>query len=67
MLADIGFDRLKLGFQQVEALLPRLDARLAITSGYLERDELKAPGWHRLERRDREGWAADLFERAGDI
>ena len=47
----------------VEGLLPRLDARLAITSGYLERDELRAPGWHRLERRDREGWAADLFER----
>jgi ribosomal protein L11 methyltransferase len=47
----------------VEALLPRLDARLAITSGYLERDEPRAPGWHRLERRDREGWAADLFER----
>jgi ribosomal protein L11 methyltransferase len=47
----------------VEALLPRLDAHLAITSGYLERDEPQAPGWHRLERRDREGWAADLFER----
>ena len=50
----------------VEALLPLLDARLAITSGYLERDELRAPGWHRLERRDREGWAADLFERDRD-
>ncbi len=50
----------------VEALLPLLDARLAITSGYLERDELRAPGWHRLERRDREGWAADLFERDQD-
>ncbi|MGZ8717239.1 MAG: 50S ribosomal protein L11 methyltransferase, partial [Gaiellaceae bacterium] len=49
----------------VEPLLPRLDARLAITSGYLERDELHAPGWHRLDRRDREGWAADLFERDG--
>jgi ribosomal protein L11 methyltransferase len=47
----------------VEALLPLLDARLAITSGYLERDEPNAPGWRRLERRDREGWAADLFER----
>jgi ribosomal protein L11 methyltransferase len=47
----------------VEALLPIVDARLAITSGYLERDEPKAPGWRRLARRDREGWAADLFER----
>jgi ribosomal protein L11 methyltransferase len=49
----------------VEALLPRLDARLAITSGYLDRDEPRAPGWRRLEHRDREGWAADLFERDG--
>jgi ribosomal protein L11 methyltransferase len=48
----------------IEALLPLLDARLAITSGYLERDEPNAPGWRRIERRDREGWAADLFERA---
>ena len=47
----------------VEGLLPRLDARIAITSGYLERDELSAPGWHRLARRDREGWAAELYER----
>ena len=47
----------------VEALLPRLDARLAVTSGYLERDELRVPGWRRVDRRDREGWAADLFER----
>lgn len=48
----------------VERLLPRLDARLAITSGYLERDDLQAPGWRRIERSDREGWAADLYERA---
>jgi ribosomal protein L11 methyltransferase len=48
----------------VERLLPRLDARLAITSGYLERDDLQATGWRRVERSDREGWAADLYQRA---
>ena len=48
----------------VERLLPRLDARLAITSGYLERDDLEVTGWRRVERSDREGWAADLYERA---
>jgi ribosomal protein L11 methyltransferase len=48
----------------VERLLPRLDARLAITSGYLERDDPRPAGWRRVERRDREGWAADLYERA---
>jgi len=48
----------------VERLLPRLDARLAITSGYLERDDPQVTGWRRIDRGDREGWAADLYERA---
>jgi len=47
----------------VEQLLPRLDARLAITSGYLERDDPSVTGWRRIDRTDREGWAADLYER----
>jgi ribosomal protein L11 methyltransferase len=50
--------------ESVERLLPRLGARLVVTSGYLERDEPAAPGWRRIDRQDREGWAADLFERA---
>jgi ribosomal protein L11 methyltransferase len=48
----------------VERLLPRLDARLVITSGYLERDDPRVTGWRRIDRGDREGWAADLYERA---
>jgi ribosomal protein L11 methyltransferase len=48
----------------VEALLPRLDARAAVTSGYLDRDEPYATGWRRTDRREREGWAADLLVRA---
>ncbi len=48
----------------VECLLPRLRTRLAVTSGYLERDEPRAPSWRRLERRTLDGWAADLLERA---
>jgi len=47
----------------VERLLPRLDARLVVTSGYLERDEPAADGWRRLDRRLLDGWAADLLER----
>jgi len=47
----------------VERLLPLLDSRLAITSGYLERDDPKVSGWRRIDRSDREGWAADLYER----
>jgi ribosomal protein L11 methyltransferase len=48
----------------VERLLPRLAARLAIVSGYLDGDTLDAPGWRRRERRTADGWAADLLERA---
>jgi ribosomal protein L11 methyltransferase len=46
----------------VEAMLPRLRVERAVTSGYLERDEPRADGWHRIERRVRDGWAADLLE-----
>jgi ribosomal protein L11 methyltransferase len=46
----------------VETMLPRLSVERAITSGYLERDEPHAPGWRAVERRVRDGWAADLLE-----
>jgi ribosomal protein L11 methyltransferase len=46
----------------VERLLPELPVERAITSGYLRRDEPHAAGWHRLDRRVRDGWAADLLE-----
>jgi len=46
----------------VDGLLPRLPVERAITSGYLARDDPDAAGWHRLERRERDGWAADLLE-----
>jgi len=48
----------------VERLLPRLSVRLAIVSGYLDRDTPDVPGWRRLERRAADGWAADLLEPA---
>ncbi len=47
----------------VERVLPELPVERAIVSGYLERDEPLAPGWHGVERRVRDGWAADLLER----
>jgi ribosomal protein L11 methyltransferase len=46
----------------VESLLPKLPTKRAITSGYLERDAPLADGWRSLERRVRDGWAADLLE-----
>ncbi|HEY3551431.1 MAG TPA: 50S ribosomal protein L11 methyltransferase [Gaiellaceae bacterium] len=47
----------------VERMLAELPVERAITSGYLERDEPRADGWERMDRRARDGWAADLFER----
>jgi ribosomal protein L11 methyltransferase len=47
----------------VEHLLPRLPARRLVASGYLERDEPQLQGWHRIERRTADDWAADLLAR----
>jgi ribosomal protein L11 methyltransferase len=51
-------------YEVVESLLPRLGARRAVTSGYLERDTPRVEGWQHITRRERDGWAADLLERA---
>jgi ribosomal protein L11 methyltransferase len=49
--------------ESVALLIPRLDARTIVASGYLERDA-PAPAGFRRERRVTEGgWAADLFRR----
>ncbi len=34
-----------------------------ITAGYLASDRLELAGFAHLERRELDGWAADLFER----
>ena len=46
----------------VEGMLPELPVERAITSGYLERDRPHVGGWHPVERRTLDGWAADLLE-----
>jgi ribosomal protein L11 methyltransferase len=47
----------------VELLAARLDAGEFVTSGYLERDSPKTPGWAHVERRTLDGWAADRLRR----
>ena len=47
----------------VERILPTLDVPRAITSGYLARDTPSAAGWVSVDRRVRDGWAADLLVR----
>ena len=46
----------------VEAVAPRIDAPLLILSGYLERDTPRVERRRAVERRVRDGWAADLLE-----
>ena len=48
----------------VEKVMARLDARAAITSGYLATDLPAAPGWQHVDRLELDGWAADRFVRA---
>jgi ribosomal protein L11 methyltransferase len=45
----------------VEALAPRLRSPLLVASGYLAADQPSLPGWRRLDRREADGWAADLL------
>src|SRR5262249_46725076 len=46
----------------VERMLPQLPVERVVTSGYLERDGPRVDGWRPVERRVRDGWAADLLE-----
>ena len=45
----------------VERLLPRLPVGHAVTSGYLDRDWPQVDGWEHVDRREADGWAADLL------
>ena len=47
----------------VQRILARLDAEVAITSGYLVADRPDAPGWRHVDRVELDGWAADRFDR----
>lgn len=47
----------------VERVLARGAAAAAITSGYLVRDTISAPGWDRSDRLELDGWAADAWIR----
>ena len=59
---DVAVANLSLAL--VEALMPHVDARRVVTSGYLETDEPRFAPFVRRSRRVLDGWAADLLERA---
>jgi ribosomal protein L11 methyltransferase len=46
----------------VEAVAPQVDAPLLVLSGYLDRDTPRIERRQSVERRVRDGWAADLLE-----
>jgi ribosomal protein L11 methyltransferase len=47
----------------VEALLARWDGERALVSGYLAHESPSVAGWMPTERRELDGWAADLLAR----
>ena len=51
-------------FAAVPQVARRLDARRLVTSGYFAIARPEPVGYHHVERRERDGWAADLFERS---
>jgi ribosomal protein L11 methyltransferase len=59
--AGLAVANISLGL--VEAAGGRLESGRAITSGYLASDLPTIGGYRRIERRERDGWAADVFER----
>jgi len=61
-LAGIAVANISL--ERVESLLTRVEAPVVIAAGYLERDTPELGPYRRRERRVREGWAADVLERA---
>src|SRR6478735_7604853 len=60
-VADVAVANVLLG--PVEAILSRLDAREAITSGYLAGEWPAHAGWEQVETVELDGWAADRFRR----
>jgi ribosomal protein L11 methyltransferase len=53
-----------ISLELVETVLSRLQARVVIASGYLERDRPSCDRYRVCGRRVLDGWAADLLERA---
>ncbi len=51
----------------VERTLQRIDAPVAVTSGYLVHDEPAHHSWMRVVRSTAEGWAADTFRRENSV
>jgi ribosomal protein L11 methyltransferase len=49
--------------EATERLLPHVDTRVVVASGYLEQDAPATTGFRQARRLTQGGWAADLFRR----
>lgn len=63
--ADVAVANILL--EPVELVLARLDAGIAITSGYLAGERPRAPGWEERAMLQRDGWAGHVFARATSV
>jgi ribosomal protein L11 methyltransferase len=52
-----------IALQAVEEVAARLRTRMLVASGYLANQRPRTSSWRAVERRESEGWAADLLER----
>jgi ribosomal protein L11 methyltransferase len=62
-LPEAGLALANISFEAIALVGPRLGTRRAITAGYLAQDRPALPGFEHRDRRQLDGWAADLFER----
>lgn len=60
--ADLAVANMEL--EALSRLLPRIGGPRAILSGYLVEDALEVPGWTVRERRELDGWVAELTVRS---
>ena len=61
-VTDVAVSNITLA--EVETLGARVDCGLFLTSGYLASERPLMSRWERADRREAQGWAADLFTRA---
>jgi ribosomal protein L11 methyltransferase len=62
-LPAAGLAVANISLELAEAAGPRLRAARLVTAGYLASDRPELPGFRRSDRRELDGWAADLFVR----
>ena len=63
VLPEAGLALANIALPIVERLAPHVRAGGLITSGYFAAAQPRLSGWEAVERREAEGWAADLFAR----